>query len=199
MNIEISDQPLRWGSLDVSLFGLASDWYNHVLDKPITFSLAADHDYLWFIACHDTPASIHPDASPGEFAIELWKNDVAELFILDPSTGRYLEINVAPNGAWWSAFFTSPRVRENKEEIQLEGAATYADHSPTDGWMTAAAIPLKMLREELNFGDESMMNVTFIVNSPDQQFISAAKLQGCEPDFHQPDHFKKITFFHQNS
>ncbi len=196
MNIQISDQPLRWGALDVGLFGLASDWHGKLIDKPLTFSLAIDHDYLWFVACHESPATIHPNARPGEFQAELWRYDVAELFISDPITGRYLEINIAPNGAWWSAFFTSPRVRESTKDIQLEGIATYADLSPTGGWMTAAALPLKKLQEELNFGDASMINVTFIVNSPKQQFISAAKLKGDEPDFHQPEGFKKVTFFH---
>jgi len=196
MNIQISDQPLRWGELDVGLFGLANDWHGKLIDKPLTFGLAVDHDYLWFIACHETPAMIHPEARPGAFQPELWRYDVAEFFLLDPSTGRYLEFNLAPNGAWWSAFFTGPRVCENAMDTPLEGVATYADLAPGGGWMTAAALPLKTLREELNFGDQSMMNVTFIVNSPEQQFISAVKLNGSEPDFHQPEKFKKITFFH---
>ncbi len=196
MNIQISDQPLRWGELDVGLFGLANDWYGELLDKPLTFSLAVDHDHLWFIACHESPAMIHPAARPGEFQPELWKHDVAEFFLLDTTTGRYLEFNLAPNGAWWSAFFTAPRVRENTEDKQLEGVATYADLSTNGSWMTAAALPLKMLRQELNFGDKSMMNVTFIVNSPKQQFVSATKLHSEEPDYHRPNEFKKITFFH---
>lgn len=196
MNIEISDQPLRWGELDVGLFGLANDWYGKLLDKPLTFSLAVDLDYLWFIACHETPATIHPDARPGAFQPELWKYDVAEFFLCDPTTGRYLEFNLAPNGAWWSAFFKAPRERENPEDIPLEGVATYADLAPNGAWMTAAALPLSTLRKELNFGDQSTMNVSFIVNSPDQQFISAAKLQSEKPDYHRPNEFKKVTFFH---
>lgn len=195
MNIQISDRPLRWGELDVGLFGVANDWYGELLTKPLTFSLAIDHDYLWFIACHESPATIHPKARPGQFQNELWQYDVAEIFLLDPSTGRYLEINLAPNGAWWSAFFTGPRVVENEMDTPLEGVATYADLAPNGGWMSAMALPLKMLREELNFGDDSKMNVTFIVDSPNKKFISATKLEGREPDFHQPDDFKKITFF----
>ena len=196
MNIEISDKPLRWGELDVALFGLANDWYGALLDKPITFGFSVDLDYLWFVAAHETPARLHPDARPGEFQAELWKHDVAEFFITDPESGRYLEFNLAANGAWWTAFFTAPRVRESDEDTPLEGVATYADLAPSGAWMTAAAIPLSLLRKELNFGDKSKMNATFIVNSPKQQFISAAKLTSDEPDFHRPDEFKKVNFFH---
>jgi len=48
----------------------------------------------------------------------------------------------------------------------------------------------------LNFGDGSQMNVTFIVNSPEQKFATAADLGKGEPDFHQPDQFKKVNFYH---
>lgn len=196
MNIEISDKKMGWGELDVALCGVANDWYGELLDKPLTFSLAVDHDYLWFTACHETPAKFHPESRPGDFKAELWKYDVAEFFLLDPSTGRYLEFNLSPNGAWWSAFFTGPRERESAEDIPLEGVATYADLAPSGGWMAAAAIPLHVLRKELNFGEKSKMNVTFIVSSPDQKFITVADLGDGEPDFHRPEKFKEVIFFH---
>jgi hypothetical protein len=196
MNIEIADKPLRWGELDVNLFGIEGDWDGEKFAKPMTFSLAVDKDYLWFVAGHQQPASIHPDAKPGSFQAELWKHDVSEFFLLDPSTGKYLEFNLAANGAWWSAMFTAPRVRESEEEVPFQEVATYADLAPDGSWMAAAAIPLKHLRSELNFGDGSQMNVAFIVNSPDQKLATAADLGKGEPDFHQPDKFKKVNFYH---
>ncbi len=129
---------MDWGELDVALCGLANDWHGEFLDKPLSFSLAVDHDYLWFTACHETPTKFHPEARSGDFKAELWKCDVAEFFLLDPATGRYLEFNLSPNGAWWSVFFTSPRVRENEEDVQLGGVATYADLAPSGGWMASA-------------------------------------------------------------
>lgn len=196
MNIEIVDKPLRWGELDMNLFGIEQDWHGEKFAQPITFGLAVDKDYLWFVAGHQQPASILPSAKPGAFQAELWKHDVAEFFLLDPTTGKYLEFNLAPNGAWWSAMFTAPMVRESEEDVPFEGVASYADLAPDGGWVAAAAIPLKHLRSELNFGDSSEMNVTFIVNSPDQKFATAADLGNGEPDFHQPDKFKKVNFYH---
>ena len=199
MNIEIVDKPMKWGALDVNLFGIETDWYGEKFAKPLGFSLAVDKEYLWFVATHQEAAKIHPGARPGAFQSELWKYDVAEFFLLDVKTGKYLEFNLAPNGAWWSAVFTAPRVRESEEDRPIPDVASYADLSPDGSWLTAAAIPLHYLRSEFDFGDDSQMNVNFIVKSPEQKFASAGDLgQGKDagdPDFHQPDKFKKVNFF----
>lgn len=198
MNIQVADKPLRWGELDVNLFGLDTDWDGEKMEKPVTFGMAVDSDYLWFVGGHQQPASMHPDARPGAFQADLWKYDVAEFFLLDSTTGKYLEFNLAANGAWWSAMFTAPRVRESEADVPFPDVATYADLAPDGSWITAAAIPLKHLRPMLNFGDTSKMNIAFIVNTPDQKFLTASKLNdaGGEPDFHQPEKFKAVTFYH---
>ncbi len=195
MNIEIVDKPLRWGGLDMNLFGIEGDCAGEKFAKPITFGLAVDQDYLWFVGGHQEPALIHPQARPGEFQGELWKYDVAEFFLLDPVSGRYLEFNLAPNGAWWSAMFTAPRVRASDEDVPFAGVATYAELAPDGSWLAAAAIPLKHLKSELNFGDGVRMNVNFILNSPDQRFASATDLGGGDADFHQPGKFKEVNFY----
>ena len=196
MNIEIAGKPLRWGELDVNLFGIENDWYGEKFAKPMTFGLAVDKDYLWFVAGHQQPASIHPNAKPGAFQAELWKHDVAEFFLLDPTTGKYLEFNLAPNGAWWSAMFTASKVRESEKEVPFEEVATYAELALDGSWMAAAAIPLKHLRSELNFGDGIQMNVTFIVHSPDQEFGTGADLGKGDTDFHQPYKCTEVNFYH---
>lgn len=196
MNIEVAEQQIFWGYLDLSLFGVAKDWYGKELEKPAAFSFAVDHSHLWFVACHQSPAKIHPDARPGVFQAELWKYDAAEFFLLDPATGRYLEFNLAPNGAWWSAEFTAPRVKAEDKDKPFPDVATYADLSPDGSWMAAAAIPLKHLRAKFNFGPETKLNATFILGSPEHKFLSAADLGGGEPDFHRPEKFPTARFFH---
>src|ERR1035437_8909657 len=115
MTIFTSAQPLRWGQLDVPLFGLAKDWAGDAVQPAAGFSLAMDGQRLWFLAHHRKPAQLHPQARPGRFQAELWHHDVAELFLADPVSGRYFEFNLAPNSAWWCCEFTAPRVRA--EEI----------------------------------------------------------------------------------
>ncbi len=189
-----SQKSLVWGELDVPLLGILHDWYGKPLEKPAGFSLVCDPRYLWFIANHRQPAQLHPKARPGLFLAELWRYDVAELFLTDPVSGRYFEFNLAPNGAWWTCEFTAPRVRAEESDIAMPEIATFADMSPDGSWLTAMAIPLDLLRARIDFGIHTKLNVTMILESPQQRFLSAVSLGTGEPDFHQPDRFSNIRF-----
>ncbi len=193
MYIEHKNTPLNWGSLDLGLFGIQQDWENRPLDVPAAFGLGIDHGSFWFVATRLKPATIHPDARPGQFTPELWKYDVAEFFIRHPKSGRYLEFNLAPNGAWWSAEFTAPRERAHAEDLPVPGVKTYSELSPDGTWLAAASIPLEVLQARFDFGPETEMNVTFIVDTPEQRFLTATPPpQGIEPNFHHPELFQKV-------
>jgi hypothetical protein len=194
MTILTSPQPLVWGELDVPLFGLGKDLAGGALEPAAGFAVVQDPHRLWFIANHRKPAQIHPLARPGVFQKELWQYDVAELFVTAPDGSRYFEFNLAPNGAWWSCEFTAPRVRAEEIDIAMPEVATFAELAPDGSWVAAMAIPLDLLRARLDFGPESRLNVTMILGTPAQRFISAADLGPGEPDFHQPARFPKVTF-----
>lgn len=194
MTVLTSPRMLVWGKLDVSLFGLSKDLHGALLDVPAAFSLVTDAHHLWFIAHHRKPALVHPQARPGAFQAELWKYDVAELFLSDPVSGRYFEFNLSPNGAWWTCEFTRPRVRADSAEIAMPEVATFSELSADGSWLAAMAIPLDLLRARLDFGAETRINVTMIVESPQQRFLSANPLGGGDPNFHQPECFSQVRF-----
>jgi hypothetical protein len=194
MTIFTSADPLVWGGLDVPMFGLGRAWDGGNFEPAAGFSLVMDRQRLWFIANHRRPAELHPQSRPGAFHAELWRYDVAELFIADPASGRYFEFNLAPNGAWWTCEFTAPRVRAEELEIAMPEIATFAEMAPDGSWLAAMAIPLDLLKARLNFGDESKINVTMILDSPAQRFLSATDLGPGEPDFHRPERFVKAGF-----
>jgi hypothetical protein len=194
MTIFTSPQRLIWGELDVPLFGLAKDLDGILLQEPAAFSLVVDAQHLWFIASHRKSARLHPQARPGRFQAELWRHDVAELFLFDPVSGRYFEFNLAPNGAWWTCEFIAPRVRADLAEIAMPEVATFSELSADGSWVAAMAIPVDLLKARLNFGNETHVNVTMILESPVQKFISATDLGPGEPNFHQPEQFTKICF-----
>jgi hypothetical protein len=125
---------------------------------------------LWFLAHHRRPADLHPAARPGGFQAELWRYDVAELFLSHPGSGRYFEFNLAPNGAWWCCEFTAARRRAESIDIAMPEVATFADLAADGSWLAAMAI------------------------SPDQRFVSAADLGGGAPDFHRPLVFPEVKF-----
>lgn len=192
MTIFNSPKPLIWGALDVPMLGIGKDLRGVELASPAAFSVVMDPRYLWFIAHHRQPAHIHPKARPGQFLAELWRYDVAELFLGDPQSGRYFEFNLAPNGAWWTCEFTAARVRAEASDIAMPEIATFSEMAADGSWLAAMAIPLDLLKARLDFGDQSQMNVAMILESPEQKFISAVNLGDAEPDFHQPWRFSKV-------
>lgn len=189
-----SDEPLVWGALDLPLFGASSDWAGAPLERPVGWCLAVDPTRLWWLATHAAPARLHPASRPGRFQAELWRYDVAELFLAHPESGRYLELNLAPNGAWWSCEFTAPRLRAEEVEIAMPEVATFAELGPQGGWIAAMAIPLDLLRARIDFGEGTRGNLSFLLESPSQRAVSVADLGGGEPDFHRPAHFPELQF-----
>ncbi len=192
MIIEHKKEPLYWGALDLGMFGLNKDWYGAEIETPAGFGIAIDHGSFWFVTTRRAPAALHPKARPGQFTPELWKYDCAEFFLSHPASGRYLEFNLAANGAWWSAEFTAPRIRAQEEDFVIPGVKTYADLSPDGSWLAAASIPLDLLQARIDFGPETAMNVSFIIDSPAQKFLSAAPAAEGAPDFHRPDLFQQV-------
>ena len=192
MIIEQKTSPLRWGELDLALFGIDKNWQGEKLDTPAGFGIGMDDELFWFVATRHQPAIVHPDAYAGKFTPELWKYDVAEFFIRDPDSGRYLEFNLAPNAAWWCAEFTAPRIRAYEEDVEMIDVRAYSHLSEDGSWLAAVSIPLDILKARVNFGASSEMNTTFIVDSPDQQFLTANPAPEGEPDFHQLDLLKPV-------
>ncbi len=194
MTIFTSPDPLQWGGLDVPLLGLSKDWHGAPLQVPAAFSLVMDERRLWFVAHHRKAADLHPQARPGSFLAGLWRHDVAELFLADPVSGRYFEFNLAPNSAWWCCEFTAPRVRAEEIDIAMPEVVTFADLAPDGAWVAAMSIPLDLLRARLDFGPQTRANVTFVLDSPDRKFVTAADLGTGEPDFHRPGKFQQVSF-----
>lgn len=186
------DHPLEWGALDLPLFGLARDLSGNPIDPPAAWCLALDPERLWFVASRRHPARLHPQARPGRFLAELWRDDVAELFLADASGGGYLELNLAPNGAWWSCQFAGPRQRVRPDDHGWPGVVTHAELAADGSWVAAMSLPLGPLREALGFGEGSRVNVAFILDSPEQRFLSAVPLGEGDPDFHQPGEFAPL-------
>jgi hypothetical protein len=194
MTIFESERALVWGELDVPLFGLAKDWHGARVAPAAGYALVQDGQRLWMVASHQRAACLHPQARPGKFQAELWRYDVAELFLADPISGRYIEFNLAPNGAWWCCEFTGRRVRAEPDDRAMPEVATFAELAPDGSWLAALALPLEMLRARLDFGPQTRANVTFILGSPQPQFLSATALGDGAPDFHQPERFAPIMW-----
>ena len=165
---------------------IKADWFHKTSPFFPKFLCAVDKTHFYFLAGGQNHPSCHPDGKSGEFQPELWKYDVAEFFLATPDRSSYLEFNLSPNGAWWSARFKEPRVA--LDQPPLTGVKTVSDIS-NDSWQVRAAIPLS----ELGPLEGALLNVTFILGSPEQRFFTSAPLDAVEPDFHRPHHFLPMS------
>lgn len=120
------------------------------------------------------------------FVEGLWQQDVAEFFIADRRTGRYQEFNLSPGGAWWSAIFTSPRVKlEPQPEWRAFGVRTKVVWSEKE-WTGELSFPMPDL-------SQAAVNCTAITAGREgRRFYSLAALGSATPDFHRPEDW--ITF-----
>ena len=164
-----------------------SDWFGQLLSPPLHYSLSFDDNGVFFEASRQASALIRPNSQNGQFCPELWRFDVAELFLGDLLGNTYLEVNLAPNGAWWMCQFQEARIPQDAQP-DFAGVEA-AGHCQDEAWSARIRIPKHLLPplETLSY------NVTFILNSPEQTFHSLAPLPGKEPDFHQPGSFLSLS------
>jgi len=149
-----------------------------------------------FRAAH--PFDSLPDSHCGVFKTNLWQRDCGEFFLCNPATGRYLEVNLNPHGAWWAASFHAPRAKQSDEPFENVhcSAASITDKESTSGvatWSATISIPLSALEAVLESSIVNMTaNVTAILATPNQIFLTAAALGGEQPDFHRPSDWLPI-------
>lgn len=175
---------LVWPAEHLPATPVDRDWHDAPVAPPATFALACDDERLWLLAGRGAPPTLLPDAEPGTFVAGLWRCDVAELFLGRAGDDRYLELNVAPNGAWWSCEFAASRVRRCAHDVPLPGVVTYAAPG-AGGWRAALGVPLAALGER-GVDDRTTANVTFVVDAPAPRYLTAAPPVAGAPDFHAP-------------
>jgi hypothetical protein len=177
----------------VPLTAITADWFGMRVESPPAFGFAIDPGHLHFHVTRSAPARMHPDAQPGDFTANLWQYDAAEFFLVHPDCGRYLEFNLASNGAWWSCEFTAPRQRARPDDIPFPDVIT-GGLGGAGSWEATASLPLASLRERFAFGPRTRLNATFTLLSPGPLFLTATPLGPGEPDFHQPDRLQLVEF-----
>ncbi|WP_353566255.1 hypothetical protein [Haloferula sargassicola] len=189
MQILETRQSLRWGELDVPVFGIDRDWHGRAVEPAAGWCVVVDPASLWMIATRHAAGVGHPEAAPLAYHEGLWEHEAAELFVASPDRSRYLEINLAPQGAWWGCLFDAPRVRAAESWPAGAGVEAFAARPDESSWLAAIRLPLDFLRETLSFGATSPMNLTFVLDPPRHRYLTVADLGGGEPDFHQPGRF----------
>lgn len=168
------------------------DWHGRPIQNPPSFLFWLDEDSLHFLARQEGgPGTPHPEGKPGEFRPELWKYDVAEFFLGTPDGRAYLEFNLSPEGAWWSCLFEERLVPGPTQPAPIPGVQAEGRRA-TSFWEAAARIPRAWLEKRFPTDGDLTLNATFILETPEQIFASAADLGEGQPDFHRPGQFPGV-------
>lgn len=170
---------------DPAFRSLDLDWFGAPVPGRPEWRLALEgEDLVLRGRCAADPVRV-PGDRPGGFQEGLWDGDLVELFLLNPGSGFYLELNLAPGGGWWACGHVAPRVRVPGGAAPLDGARTRMV-AAAQGWDATLRVPVASLPEALAFDSATTRaNVTFCLGSP-QRYLSVADLGGGTPDFHRP-------------
>lgn len=167
---------------------LTREWHGSEVQPGFDFRFhyAAAEDMLVFRMQREAPAVIHPAAAPGAWQEELWRYDVAEFFIATPGADRYLEFNLCPNGAWWAAAFTEPRVPLAGFDARALAPRTSGLCRP-EGWVCEARVPLALLRAHgWELSACRMAVCAVICRAGAYTYLTSSEQTSGRPDFHRP-------------
>lgn len=122
---------------------------------------------------------------------DLWRSDCGEFFLAAPQSGRYIEVNVGPRGAWWAGLFQAPRIRCAERPVPADRLEVSCSAGRTGaGWRGEWSASMSGLTGWLGAGPGAVLtaNATCVVGSGDgRRFFSRCVLPpGGSPDFHQP-------------
>lgn len=141
---------------------------------------------------HQKPAYLE-SISAGTFYEGLWRYDCGELWLYSPSTQRYVEFNLAPNGAWWASVFSSPRIRD---ESCIPPICDTSSVERADAWFCSLKVEISEIKRCLGTIEDLHANVTLILGGCPDFDVPLENLHTIVPlpavNFHMPGHWLPI-------
>jgi hypothetical protein len=163
---------------------------------PASYALTHNEAELQIEFRVETTPHVCPEAAAGEFYEGLWRFDCGELWLASPVTGRYIEFNLAPNGAWWACVFSAARVRDLGTAPPI---VTTQGRFAAEGWTASLSVAWADIRRCLQDEAEPNANLTLVVggcpdeNAPLENLHTVCPLS--EVDFHRPQDWQPLTKF----
>jgi hypothetical protein len=148
--------------------------------------------YVRFLANYRT-ITVFPDAREDGWRDELWKRDVAEVFLQPESRDpwKYKEFEVSPNGQWIDLDIAN----RGKEELRSKLWRRVVQDALAKTWTAEMAIPMRSLTA--NFDPKQTWRVNFfrVEGEGEPRFYSAwSPTYSQEANFHVPGAFGKLAF-----
>jgi hypothetical protein len=171
---------------------ISTDWFYHPSQSKAKFCIEKhdlEHEASWVFRVRvDKKPLLHPmKILPNTYYEGLWEYDVAEWFIADLATGKYIEFNLSPTGAWWMMVFNALRQRSEQHMPDISLIRTGAEMKGSS-WSAYLKIPVSLIKMVLG-GVALKHNVCFILGKKPREYLSWTRLSTKQPDFHQPADF----------
>ena len=174
---------------------IVTDWYGKQSEVTPRFVLAADESQLHFAVFVNSEPKFDHSLIPDSFVPDLWRQDVAELFIKKVGGPEYLEFNLSPSGAWWGAEFSSYR-EQSKNSLTHTGIEVQASNNTTF-WRGMISIPFSVLTSLPTSAAGFKAQVCFISGENPRQYFSTGssiiRTADREPDFHLAELFDNLS------
>jgi hypothetical protein len=166
-----------------------TDWWGRQLERPFRYALGRDGQYLVYVSEVPFRAPVAKGLKHGAFVENLaepeTRGDTAELFVMF-SDGRYFEVHINPEGAWWYMNFSSYRKREPgripaRVDVRIERGP--------NSWVGAIRLPLSELPELK--GSLKFQATAAVCSGASPVYVTSAGAPGFEPDFHDERCFRQ--------
>jgi hypothetical protein len=181
--------------LEKKWINIEKDWFQQASQSNACFCINKQQTSVglsWaFCVRVDKKPIVHPlKMLPQDYYEGLWEYDVAEWFIANPITGKYIEFNLAPTGAWWMMVFDASRQRGKYDVSDLNRVETVSQID-AKSWQASLQIPVAVVEKILG-RDALKQNICFILGQNPREYLSWTRFVAKQPDFHCPDEF---TYF----
>lgn len=159
------------------------------------FGLQIDSNVLSISFTADGAAYYDESVTKASFHEGLWLFDCGELWLSSSKTGRYIEFNLSPSGAYWAQVFSEPRIRDLEcPPPQILGVGSWIEEAH---WTAAFQVSHAEIARCLGDGSEPNANVTIVLGGCPDQDVPLENLHTFWPlkevDFHRPQDWKPIS------
>ena len=193
---QVKDFPSEPDWSRASPLSFASDWrgenrdLNRQTEVKLLWSDAAL--FLRFI-CRYRSITVFDDADANCRRDELWKRDVAEVFLQPDRFGEkyYKEFEVSPNGQWLDLDITPAGLKHITSGMKTRVAIDEV----TAAWGAQLVIPLESITDHFDPAQSWRVNFFRCEGSEPDRFYSAWQpTETAEPNFHVPEKFGWLRF-----
>ena len=146
-----------------------------------------------FVCQQSEPLQVNETPDLSRKTMQLWNQDVCEIFVAPDSPERYFEFEASPLGEWVDlAISFKPGGRET--DFEFHSGMSAAAIVDVDQITVAIQIPWSEFLPKPAKGDAWRVNLFRCVGVGDERYLAWQPTYAAEPNFHVPEVFGWLEF-----